>query len=69
MKVIVLGAGHGTRLERDIVDNEKYQHLIGTPKLLLPIAQLPLMSHWMRIFQNQYIDHVYIGVSYDPSKI
>lgn len=63
MKVVFIVAGYGTRLERDILENEKYSHLHGIPKALLPIGEIPLLSRWIDIFlQSKLIDHVYIGV-------
>lgn len=49
MHVVILGAGYGTRLTRDI-DNDttgQFLHLKGIPKPLLPIGDLPLISHWV----------------------
>ncbi|XP_065194555.1 uncharacterized protein LOC135825851 [Sycon ciliatum] len=49
MEVLVLGAGYGTRLQRDIEQDEsgKYSGLIGCPKPLLPIGGRPLVSYWL----------------------
>ncbi len=46
MKVVFLCAGYGTRLERDLVGNEEFKHLIGRPKALLPIAEKALIGYW-----------------------
>ena len=45
MEVLVLGAGYGTRLQRDIEQDEsgKYSGLIGCPKPLLPIGEGALL--------------------------
>jgi len=65
MKVIVLGAGHGTRLTRDIKNsNGFYDHLLDVPKLLLPINKKPLMTRWIEIFEKiPEIESVYIGTN------
>jgi NDP-sugar pyrophosphorylase family protein len=52
MKVLILAAGYGTRLEKDLEKTESHKDLIGIPKPLLPIAGSPLISHWMRIITN-----------------
>lgn len=65
MKVIILGAGYGTRLETDLRNDRsgEFTHLIGIPKPLLPIGNLPLITHWMREMQNlQQIDRVFVVV-------
>jgi NDP-sugar pyrophosphorylase family protein len=48
MKVLILAAGYGSRLERDIVNDTtgSFSHLIGVPKPLLPLAGKPLISYW-----------------------
>lgn len=50
MKVIILGAGYGTRLAKDLAakGGEEHSHLAGLPKPLLPIGGKPLISHWMK---------------------
>ena len=65
MKAIVLCAGFGTRLERDLLNDEsgQYKHLIGVPKPLLPIGGMPLITHWARIIHDvPDIDTAYIVV-------
>jgi len=49
MHVVILGAGYGTRLTRDIENDTtgQFDHLRGIPKPLLPIGDLPLISHWV----------------------
>ena len=49
MKVLLLGAGYGTRLARDLAAYGEYPTLVGVPKPLLPIGGKPLISHWMDI--------------------
>jgi NDP-sugar pyrophosphorylase family protein len=48
MKVLILAAGYGTRLEADIREDKSgnYKHLLGVPKPLVPVAGRPLISHW-----------------------
>ncbi len=54
MKAVVLAAGYGTRLERDLKEDtsQKYKQLIGTPKPLLPIGRLPLISYWANVTES-----------------
>eukprot|EP00762_Andalucia_godoyi_P000227 ANDGO_02272.mRNA.1 Mannose-1-phosphate guanyltransferase len=48
MKALILAAGYGSRLEKDIATDESgtYKHLIGIPKPLLPLAGKPLIDYW-----------------------
>lgn len=63
VSVIVLAAGYGTRLERDLSENADHSQLRGIPKALLPINGKPLLSHWVEILQQvAKIDHVFIVV-------
>ena len=65
MKVLILGAGYGTRLARDLENDTtgQYSPLIGIPKPLLPIGDLPLVSHWMKQIEKcTDIDATYIVV-------
>ncbi|XP_027229759.2 uncharacterized protein [Penaeus vannamei] len=54
MRAVLLAAGYGTRLDRDLRNDESglYTHLIGVPKPLLPIGPHPLLSHWIHIFKQ-----------------
>ena len=53
MKVLILAAGYGTRFTRDLEQHkEKYPHLVGVAKPLLPVAGKPLISHWLDILQS-----------------
>ena len=66
MKALILGAGFGTRLERDLKNEvtDHYKHLIGVPKPLLPIGHQPLVTHWMKSLETiSDVDQVYIVVS------
>ena len=53
MKVLILASGYGTRFARDLEPHkDKYPHLVGVAKPLLPVAGQPLISHWMDILQS-----------------
>ena len=72
MKALILGAGFGTRLERDLKspDGEFYSHLIGIPKPLLPIGKNPLATHWLlTLSEIRNVDDVYVVVCYCVVKI
>jgi NDP-sugar pyrophosphorylase family protein len=65
MKAIILGAGYGTRMERDLRSDDmgQYQHLIGVPKPLLPIGTGQLISYWAKsIGTLPDIDTIYVVV-------
>jgi len=51
--VVILAAGYGTRLGRDIDADTtgNYAHLKGLPKALLPIGGEPLLNHWINQFK------------------
>ncbi|ELU04065.1 hypothetical protein CAPTEDRAFT_126692 [Capitella teleta] len=55
MRGVILAAGYGTRLQRDLCndDSGQFKHLLGLPKALLPIGpdQDPLITHWVRALQ------------------
>ncbi|XP_018020015.1 uncharacterized protein LOC108676451 [Hyalella azteca] len=54
VKVAILAAGYGTRLEQDLASpsNVTHRHLIGTPKPLLPVMGVPLITHWITHFAS-----------------
>lgn len=67
MKALILAAGYGTRLERDLKADKsgKYGHLIGVPKPLLPIGNKALISRWMEFLEREHsISDVYVVVGY-----
>ena len=67
MKALILGAGFGTRLERDLKspDGEFYSHLIGVPKPLLPIGKYPLATHWLLTMSEiRNVEDIYVVVCY-----
>ena len=61
INVIILAAGYGTRLTREIKDLEstdpekfkKYQKLLNLPKALLPIKNKPLLTYWVETLLEQ----------------
>ena len=58
MLCIILVAGHGTQLERDIKFNtsEEYKHLSGIPKALLPgVAGLKILDYWWRLVKVRHL--------------
>eukprot|EP01102_Stenamoeba_stenopodia_P004113 TRINITY_DN1429_c0_g1_i1.p1 TRINITY_DN1429_c0_g1~~TRINITY_DN1429_c0_g1_i1.p1 ORF type:complete len:272 (+),score=57.55 TRINITY_DN1429_c0_g1_i1:127-942(+) len=62
--VVVLAAGYGTRLERDINQDtsKKYEHLRGLPKPLIPVGGRPLLDRWLDSFVSVGVpaSHVHI---------
>lgn len=52
--VILLAAGYGTRLARDLARAPELSYLANTPKPLLPISGRPLISHWLVQLQKCY---------------
>lgn len=52
MYALILAGGYGTRLARDLeTHGTEYPHLVGLPKPLLPVAGLPLISHWVNMLE------------------
>ena len=62
MKAIILAAGYGTRLQRDLeTAGDEYSHLNGLPKQLLPIAGKPLIEYLIdELEEISQIDDIYI---------
>ncbi|XP_063286211.1 uncharacterized protein LOC134571656 isoform X2 [Pelobates fuscus] len=62
MKAVILAAGYGTRLLRDLHTdkNEQFRHLIGIPKPLLPIGECPLISYWVDALEGTEISDVIV---------
>lgn len=51
-----MGAGYGTRLQKDLANSTEYSHLLGIPKALLPLGNKDaLITHWVELFQNHGI--------------
>src|SRR5439155_1849865 len=60
MKAFLLAAGNGTRL-RPLTE--------GTPKCLLPIRGVPLLSIWLELCRRHGIDEVLINVHAQPDAV
>ncbi|XP_034417217.1 glucose-1-phosphate adenylyltransferase large subunit 3, chloroplastic/amyloplastic-like isoform X2 [Cyclopterus lumpus] len=66
MKAVILAAGYGTRLQRDVAADStgKFAHLSGTAKPLLPVGRCALISHWVRaLTASDCVDRIYVVVS------
>lgn len=66
MKAVILAAGYGTRLQRDIEKDQSghFEHLQGVAKPLLPVGDCALISHWLRaLTQSACVDQVFVVVS------
>lgn len=66
MKVLILAAGYGTRLQRDLEndDSTQHNHLKNIPKPLLPIANKPLISYWIdSLKENEEISEICVVVT------
>ena len=66
MKALILAAGYGTRLARDLeaCPGGEHAELVGVPKPLLPVAGRPLISHWVHMLQGcAEVTGIYIVVS------
>lgn len=67
MKAVILAAGYGTRLQRDIENdfgNGNFKHLGGIAKPLLPVGPCALISHWVQaLTKTRCVDTVYVVVS------
>lgn len=59
---VVLAAGYGTRLERDLRQDTSglYGHLVGLPKALVPVGGKPLLDYWMEAFERSGVAPVYV---------
>ncbi|KAM9487071.1 mannose-1-phosphate guanylyltransferase catalytic subunit beta [Clarias gariepinus] len=63
MKAVVLAAGYGTRLQRDIEQDQtgSFGHLHGVAKPLLPVGDCRLISHWLRaLIQSECVEQVVV---------
>lgn len=60
---MILGAGYGTRLQKDLTNSTEYSQLLGIPKALLPLGNKDaLITHWVELFQNHGITSASIYV-------
>ena len=65
MKALILAAGFGTRLNKDIKEDDSgdYNHLIGVPKPLVPISEAypHLIDYWVKMIEScEEIDQIYV---------
>ncbi|XP_040913752.1 uncharacterized protein zgc:136439 isoform X2 [Toxotes jaculatrix] len=63
MKAVILAAGYGTRLQRDVVADSsgRFAHLAGTAKPLLPVGRCALISHWVHALNaSGAVDCIYV---------
>lgn len=66
MKAVILAAGYGTRLQRDVAADRsgRFAHLVGLAKPLLPVGNRALLSHWIRaLAASRGLDGIYVVVS------
>lgn len=66
MKAVILAAGYGTRLQREVAADSSgiFGHLVGVAKPLLPVGRCALISHWARALNaSGCVDAVYVVVS------
>ena len=67
MKAVILAAGYGTRLQRDVENDktERFKHLLGIAKPLLPVGHCALISHWIKsMTATGCVDTIFVVVSY-----
>lgn len=59
---VVLAAGYGTRLDRDVRDDASGAHssLIGLSKALVPVGGTTVLGHWLRQLAECGVDQVAI---------
>jgi glucuronokinase len=59
---VILAAGYGTRLAKDIVadPSQSFVSLLTKPKALLPVQGVPLLDHWLQRFRAAGIRDVFI---------
>lgn len=63
MKAVILAAGYGTRLQRDVENSTSgtFKHLVGIAKPLLPVGSSPLISHWVKALNaTGCVDTIYV---------
>ena len=41
-------------LQKDLIQDPARQHLVHLPKALLPVADEPLLSHWVRLIEDAF---------------
>ncbi|XP_051566484.1 uncharacterized protein zgc:136439 [Myxocyprinus asiaticus] len=63
MKAVILAAGYGTRLQRDVENDTtgNFRHLGGIAKPLLPVGPRALISHWvLALTKTGCVDTIYV---------
>ncbi|XP_062503691.1 uncharacterized protein LOC134180533 [Corticium candelabrum] len=62
MKALILAAGYGTRLEKDIDADEsgKFFSLVGIPKPLLLVGGVALVSRWIRLLEAAGVTEIIV---------
>ncbi|XP_070694748.1 glucose-1-phosphate adenylyltransferase [Pempheris klunzingeri] len=63
MKAVILAAGYGTRLHRDVAADSsgRFAHLAGCAKPLLPVGPCALISHWVQaLTASRSVDRIYV---------
>lgn len=63
MKAVILAAGYGTRLQRDVLADSsgRFAHLAGVAKPLLPVGRCALVSHWVHaLTASGCVDFIYV---------
>ncbi|KAK2839462.1 hypothetical protein Q5P01_013202 [Channa striata] len=63
MKAVILAAGYGTRLQRDVSADSsgRFAHLLGAAKPLLPVGRCALISHWVQALSaSGSVDGIYV---------
>nr|XP_057938566.1 glucose-1-phosphate thymidylyltransferase [Doryrhamphus excisus] len=63
MKAVILAAGYGTRLQMDVAadTSERYAHLVGVAKPLLPVGSCALVTHWVRALSaSNCVDSIFV---------
>lgn len=62
--VVVLAAGYGTRLQKDIESDPspEFRNLLSLPKPLLPLSDKPLLNYWLSLFEtcSDLIDGIHL---------
>ncbi|XP_062304755.1 glucose-1-phosphate adenylyltransferase [Osmerus eperlanus] len=63
MKAVILAAGYGTRLQRDVENSTcgRFSHLSGISKPLLPVGNSSLISYWVNaLTATECVDTIYV---------
>lgn len=63
MKAVILAAGYGTRLQRDVENDTTgtFKHLLGIAKPLLPVGHCALITHWIKAMTaSKCVDTIFV---------